>query len=168
MTAAPGISAGAAEIEPEWIHLAYPATSALREVYGYAGRQGTVNLEGIRFRSPGRASSTLLIYMHPASTLQLLPVPRAMAAAGVDVLCAGSRYARNDTPLIMEMAALDLGAYVRHARETWGYAAVVLAGWSGAARCRCSTRASPSHRRQSPVPRRAIRSTCPACHPPTP
>lgn len=121
----------AAEIEPEWIHLAYQATSALREVYGYAGRQGTVNLEGIRFRARGRASSTLLIYMHPASTLQLLPVPRAMAAAGVDVLCAGSRYARNDTPLIMEMAAIDLGAYVRHARETWGYRTVVLAGWSG-------------------------------------
>lgn len=124
-------SAGAAEIEPEWVHLAYQATSALRDVYGYAGRQGSVNLEGIRFRSRGRTSGTLLIYMHPASTLQLLPVPRAMAAAGVDVLCAGSRYARNDTPLIMEMAALDLGAYVRRAREIWGYRTVVLAGWSG-------------------------------------
>ena len=123
--------AGAAEIEPEWVHLAYQATAALREVYGYAGRQGTVNLEGIRFRSRGRTSSALLIYMHPASTLQLLPVPRAMASAGVDVLCAGSRYARNDSPLIMEMAALDLGAYVRHARESWGYRTVVLAGWSG-------------------------------------
>jgi hypothetical protein len=117
--------------EPEWVHLAYQMPSAIREVYGYAGRQGTVNLEGIRFRSPQRPSRTLLIYMHPASTLQLLPVPRAMAAAGVDVLCAGSRYARNDTPLIMEMAALDLGAYVRHAREVWAYDSVVLAGWSG-------------------------------------
>ena len=117
--------------EPEWVHLAYQMPSAIREVYGYAGRQGTVNLEGIRFRTPGRPSRTLLIYMHPASTLQLLPVPRAMAAAGVDVLCAGSRYARNDTPLIMEMAALDLGAYVRHAREVWAYDSVVLAGWSG-------------------------------------
>jgi hypothetical protein len=107
--------------EPEWVHLAYQMPSAVREVYGYAGRQGTVNLEGIRFRSPERPSRTLLVYMHPSSTLQLLPVPRAMAAAGVDVLCAGSRYARNDTPLIMEMAALDLGAYVRHAREVWAY-----------------------------------------------
>jgi hypothetical protein len=117
--------------ESEWVHLAYQMPSAVREVYGYAGRQGTVNLEGIRFRSPERPSRTLLVYMHPASTLQLLPVPRAMAAAGVDVLCAGSRYARNDTPLIMEMAALDLGAYVRHAREVWAYDRVVLAGWSG-------------------------------------
>jgi len=124
-------SAGAFEIESEWVHVAYTATSALREVYGYAGRQGVVNLEGVRFRPRGQASGTLLIYMHPASTLELLPVPRAMAAAGVDVLCAGSRYARNDTPLIMEMVALDLGAYVRHAREVWGYHKVVLAGWSG-------------------------------------
>jgi hypothetical protein len=54
-----------------------------------------------------------------------------MAAAGVDVLCAGSRYARNDTPLVMELVALDLGAYVRHAREVWGYRTIVLAGWSG-------------------------------------
>jgi hypothetical protein len=101
-------SDGTVEIETEWVHLSYQATSAVREVYGYAGRRGTVNLEGVRFRSPRRPSGTLLIYMHPASTLQLLPVPRAMAAAGVDVLCAGSRYARNDTPLIMEMVALDL------------------------------------------------------------
>jgi hypothetical protein len=124
-------AAGAFEIESEWVHIAYQATAALREVYGYAGRQGTVNLEGIRFRPRGRPSGTLLIYMHPASTLQLLPVPRAMAAAGVDVLCAGSRYARNDTPLIMEMAAVDLGAYVRYAREVWVYRTIVLAGWSG-------------------------------------
>jgi hypothetical protein len=117
--------------EAEWVHLAYAETSARREVYGYAGRQGMVNLEGIRFRAPRRPSGTLLIYMHPASTLQLLPVPRAMAAAGVDVLCAGSRYARNDTPLVMELVALDLGAYVRHAREVWGYRTIVLAGWSG-------------------------------------
>jgi hypothetical protein len=122
---------GDAEVEAEWVHLAYAETSARREVYGYAGRQGMVNLEGIRFRAPWRTSRTLLIYMHPASTLQLLPVPRAMAAAGVDVLCAGSRYARNDTPLVMELVALDLGAYVRHAREVWGYRTIVLAGWSG-------------------------------------
>jgi len=122
---------GGAEIAAEWVHLAYQETSPRREVYGYAGRQGMVNLEGVRFRTPRRPSGTLLIYMHPSSTLQLLPVPRAMAAAGVDVLCAGSRYARNDTPLVMEMVALDLGAYVRHAREAWDYRKVVLAGWSG-------------------------------------
>jgi alpha-beta hydrolase superfamily lysophospholipase len=49
----------------------------------------------------------------------------------VHVLCAGSRYARNDTALIMEKVVLDFGAWVRHAREAWGYDKVVLAGWSG-------------------------------------
>jgi alpha-beta hydrolase superfamily lysophospholipase len=47
------------------------------------------------------------------------------------VLCAASRYARNDTPLIFENVVLDLGAWVRHAHEAWGYDKVVLCGWSG-------------------------------------
>lgn len=119
------------DVVGEWVHVSYQEASAMREVYGFAGTQGKVNLEGVRFRPVGRPSRTLLIYMHPASTLQLLPVPRAMAAAGVHVLCAGSRYARNDTPLIMENVLNDYGAYVRHAREIWGYDRIVLVGWSG-------------------------------------
>lgn len=114
----------------DWVHIAYAEGAALREVYGFAASQGTVNLEGIRFRGAEQAA-TLLVYMHPASTLQLLPVPRAMAGDGLDVLCAASRYARNDTPLILEKVVLDLGAWMRHAREVWGYAMVVLCGWSG-------------------------------------
>jgi alpha-beta hydrolase superfamily lysophospholipase len=54
-----------------------------------------------------------------------------MARRGMHVLCAGSRYARNDTALIMEKVVLDFAAYVRHAKEAWGYERVVLAGWSG-------------------------------------
>jgi pimeloyl-ACP methyl ester carboxylesterase len=69
--------------------------------------------------------------MHPASTLQLLPVPRAAARRGAHVLCAGSRYARNDTAAIFEKVAQDLRAYIRHAKEVWGYERVVLIGWSG-------------------------------------
>src|SRR6185437_13258505 len=96
-----------------------------------ASSQGLTYLEGVRFVPKGRPAGTLLVYMHPASTLQLLPMPRAMAARGVHVLCAGSRYQRNDTALVMEKVILDLGAYVRHAKEVWGYDKVVLAGWSG-------------------------------------
>jgi dienelactone hydrolase len=117
--------------DAEWVHLQYPETAAFREVYGFASGHGQVNLEGIRFVPRGRPSRTLLVYMHPASTLQLLPMPRAMAGRGVHVLCAGSRYARNDTALVMEKVLLDFGAYVRHAREQWGYETIVLAGWSG-------------------------------------
>ena len=102
----------------------------MRDVYGFAGTQGRINLEGVRFK-PATASRTLVIYMHPASTLQLLPLPRAMAAAGVHVLCAGSRYARNDTPLIMENVLRDYDAYVRHAKTAWNYDKIIVAGWSG-------------------------------------
>ncbi|MEX2455498.1 MAG: hypothetical protein WD470_12385 [Rhodospirillaceae bacterium] len=119
------------DVETEWVHVAYPENAQFREVYGFAGAQGLVNVEGIRFRPRGRPSKTLLIYMHPATTLQLLPMPRAMAERGAHVLCAGSRYAKNDTPLIMEKVILDLGAYVRHAREVWGYGKVAIVGWSG-------------------------------------
>ncbi len=115
----------------EWVHVSYLQSSPMREVYGYAGTQGRINLEGVRFIPGGAPSKTLIIFMHPASTLQLLPVPRALAAAGMHVLCAGSRYARNDTPLIMENVLLDYGAYVRHAREIWGYDKIIVAGWSG-------------------------------------
>jgi pimeloyl-ACP methyl ester carboxylesterase len=119
------------DVVAEWVHVSYSEATAMREVYGFAGTQGSINLEGVRFLPGGRPSKTLVIFMHPASTLQLLPVPRAMAAAGLHVLCAGSRYARNDTPLIMEKVLLDYGAYVRHAREIWGYDKIVVAGWSG-------------------------------------
>ena len=119
------------EIETDWVHIAYAENAAFTETYGFAGNQGMVNLEGIRMRPKGHASATLLIYMHPASTLQLLPVPRAAVQQGAHVLCAASRYAKNDTALILEKVLLDLGAYVRHAREVWGYRKVVLVGWSG-------------------------------------
>jgi pimeloyl-ACP methyl ester carboxylesterase len=119
------------EVDSEWVHVRFAETSQFTEVYGFAGSQGTVNLEGVRYLPRGRASRTLVIFMHPATTLQLLPVPKALARRGVHVLCAASRYARNDTPLIMEKVLLDLGAYIRHAREVWGYEKIILDGWSG-------------------------------------
>jgi len=119
------------ELSSEWVHVAYAETARFTEVYGFSGSQGVVNCEGVRFTPKGRPSKTLAVFMHPASTLQLLPVPHALAQAGVHVLCAGSRFARNDTPLIMEKVALDLGAYIRHAKEKWGYEKILLCGWSG-------------------------------------
>ena len=119
------------ELSSEWVHVAYAETAKFTEVYGFSGSQGVVNCEGVRFTPRGRPSRTLAVFMHPASTLQLLPVPRALAQAGVHVLCAGSRFARNDTPLIMEKVVLDLGAYIRHAKEKWGYEKILLCGWSG-------------------------------------
>ncbi|MCV0394930.1 MAG: alpha/beta hydrolase [Rhizobiaceae bacterium] len=120
-----------AEVEYSWLHIQYRETSAFVETYGFSGNQGAVNLEGILMTPKGRKSSTLMIFMHPTSTLQLLPVPRAAVQHGAHVLCAASRYAKNDAALIMEKVLLDLGAYVRHAKEVLGYEKVVIVGWSG-------------------------------------
>ena len=119
------------EIAAEWVHVKYAETAQFTEVYGFSGSQGMVNCEGVRYVPKGKPSKTLAVYMHPSSTLQLLPMPPAMARAGVHVLCAGSRFAKNDTPLIMEKVVLDLGAYIRHAKEAWGYEKILLCGWSG-------------------------------------
>ena len=62
------------EIRAEWAHVSYSETSALREVYGFAGSQGAVNLEGIRFLPEGKPSRTLLDLHAPGQ--------HAAAAAG--------------------------------------------------------------------------------------
>ena len=100
------------EIAAEWVHVQYAERSQFTEVYGFSGTQGMVNCEGLRYVPKGKPSKTLAVYMHPSSTLQLLPMPAAMARAGVHVLCAGSRFAKNDTPLVMEKVVLDLGATI--------------------------------------------------------
>jgi hypothetical protein len=119
------------DLDFEWVHLSYEEQSTFTETYGFSGNQGAINLEGILIRPRGVASDTLQIFMHPASTLQLLPTPREAARCGAHVLCAGSRYARNDTAAILEKVLLDLGAYIRHAKSAWGYRYIVLVGWSG-------------------------------------
>lgn len=105
--------------------------SAMVETYGFVGSQGVTFLEGQLLKPRGAPSRTLYLFMHPASTLQLMPMPAAMAATGCHVLCAGSRFAKNDSALVMEKVAVDMGAYIRHAREALGYEKVVLVGWSG-------------------------------------
>lgn len=119
------------DVRTEWVHIQYQENAAFTETYGFSGNQGAVNLEGVLMRPQDHPSSTLMVFMHPSSTLQLLPVPRAMAASGAHVLCAASRYAKNDAALIMEKVAMDLGAYIRHAKQVWGYQRIVLVGWSG-------------------------------------
>ncbi len=118
-------------IRRDWIHISYPDRSSFTETYGFSGSQGAVNLEGVLIQPEHEPREALFILMHPASTLQLLPLPSALAETGIPVLCMGSRYAKNDTALIYEKVALDLGATVRHAREVLGFAKVILLGWSG-------------------------------------
>ncbi|MFK0159436.1 hypothetical protein ACIQVL_19590 [Streptomyces sp. NPDC090499] len=113
------------------VTITFAEPSRMVETYGFAGSQGHVVLEGQRLVPRDRPSDTVYLFMHPSSTLNVLPMPTALADAGLHVLCAGSRYAKNDSSLIMEKVAYDLGVYVSHAREVLGYRHVVLVGWSG-------------------------------------
>jgi hypothetical protein len=63
-----------------------------------------------------RPSKTLYLFMHPSSTLQLLPMPAVLVGAGLHVLCAASRYPKNDSGLIVENVAIDMGAWIKAAR----------------------------------------------------
>jgi pimeloyl-ACP methyl ester carboxylesterase len=100
------------------------------ETYGFAGTTGKVFLEGQYLIPRSKPSQTVYVFMHPTTTLQLLPMPTSMARAGLHVLCAASRYPKNDSALIMENVAIDMGAWIRSARER-GYQRVILVGWSG-------------------------------------
>ena len=111
------------------ILIVFQEASRIKETY--AGRNDTVALEAHHLLPEGKPSDTILVFMHPAGGTQYLPMVAGFARCGVHVLTCNSRYPRNDSALIMEKVACDLGAAVRHAREKLGYRHVVLAGWSG-------------------------------------
>ncbi len=50
-------------VDTEWVHVKFADNAAFKDVYGFAGNQGVVNLEGIRFVPRGQASDTLLVGM---------------------------------------------------------------------------------------------------------
>jgi alpha-beta hydrolase superfamily lysophospholipase len=106
----------------------FPDTSAVRDTYGGAG--GDVALEAHLLR-PEADSDTVLVFMHPIGGGAYLPMMNGLARAGHHVIYCNSRYRGNDTSLIMEKVAQDLGACVSHARGELGYRNVILAGWSG-------------------------------------
>ncbi|MDH3233870.1 MAG: alpha/beta hydrolase, partial [Alphaproteobacteria bacterium] len=82
------------EIERIPMILSFDEVLKAAETYGFSGTQGSVWLEGQLLRPKDRPSKTVTIFMHPATTLQLLPMPTALAEAGVHVMCCGSRYAK--------------------------------------------------------------------------
>jgi dienelactone hydrolase len=119
----------------EWdrvpVIISFAEAKQMVETYGFAGTQGQTVLEGQRLVPRGKTSDTVYVFMHPATTLHLMPMPIALANVGLHVMCCGSRYAKNDSSLIMEKVVYDLGQYIRYARETLCYRHVVLVGWSG-------------------------------------
>lgn len=108
--------------------IAFREPVGLRDTYG--GIDGVVALQAHHLK-PDTPSDTIIIFMHPMGIMHYLPLPPALAAAGCHVLTAVSRYPNNDSALIMEKVAVDLGRWVAHCREALGYARVVPAGWSG-------------------------------------
>lgn len=113
----------------EPILIAFEEKAAFKETYGGGD---TVVLDGFH-QHVGQTPrpKTVLLFMHPTGVMTHLPLPVALARAGVPVITAASRYPHNDSALIMEKIAADMGAFVRHAKEKLGYQNVVLAGWSG-------------------------------------
>jgi len=105
----------------------------------YSGRGGTdfYILQGQLMRRAGRKSKTVGIFMHPTAALHALTFPPALTEAGIDVIIANSRYFGNDSALLMENVLIDLGAFIRSAREDYGYEKVVLIGWSGGGALMC-------------------------------
>ncbi|NIJ42920.1 pimeloyl-ACP methyl ester carboxylesterase [Parvibaculum indicum] len=117
------------EVERIPFYLHWEEKSAFKETY--AGAHDRIVVEGQYLKPKDAPSKTVLVFMHPTGTMNLLPMPNALAAAGIHVLTCGSRYPHNDSALIMEKVLLDLGAYIRYAKEKLGFEKVILAGWSG-------------------------------------
>lgn len=99
--------------------------SAFKETYG--GAEDVVVSFCQLIRSEAE-SGTCLVTMHPIGGTGWLPIMNEFVRHGVHVLACDGRYRGVDSALLMEKAAMDLGAAVRHAKETLGYKHVVLLG----------------------------------------
>ena len=73
------------EVERLPIFLHWQEKSAFKETY--AGALDTIVVEGQYLKPKDVESDTVLIFMHPTGTMNLLPMPNALAAAGVHCLC---------------------------------------------------------------------------------
>lgn len=104
-------------------------TSKLKEVYG--GPTGQVFVECMRIRPETGDSTTVILFSHPIGGGAFLPLVSALAHAGRHVIYCNPRYRGNDTALIMEKCALDLGACIADLKTRFGYEKVILGGWSG-------------------------------------
>ncbi|WP_397474483.1 alpha/beta hydrolase [Pusillimonas sp.] len=84
------------------------------------------------WREPTGSRRVAAIIMHPTSNFMGHYLIAPLAQRGVACMGLNSRYAGNDTLLLMERVIQDLGAGVRYLRER-GYERVVLIGNSGGA-----------------------------------
>ncbi len=116
-------------IERQIFGVSYRETAAFKDTYG--GEPGNVFIECLRITPANVQSDTVLVFSHPIGGGGFLPAITQLARAGHHVLFVNTRYRGNDSALIMEKCLLDLGAGIRYAKEHFGYAHIVLGGWSG-------------------------------------
>ena len=103
--------------------------SPLKETYGGSLEFGI--LKSTRLTPIGKDSKTVILFMHPIGGGEWLPMVTGLADRGFHVIYCQSRYPNNDSALIMEKVAIDMGNCIRHAKKKWAYENVILAGWSG-------------------------------------
>lgn len=99
-----------------------------KDVYGSIGDNVVRQAQLLRGEQD---SDTVVLAMHPVGSPAYLPVFPELARTGIHVIGAANRYSTGDSALQMENVLLDLGAFIRDARERLGYKNVILAGWSG-------------------------------------
>jgi pimeloyl-ACP methyl ester carboxylesterase len=96
------------------------------------------------WREPAGAKRAAAIVMHPASNFMGHYLIEPLAQRGVACMGLNSRYAGNDTLLLMERVLQDLGAGVQFLRAQ-GYDKVVLVGNSGGASLSAFYQAQAEH-----------------------
>jgi pimeloyl-ACP methyl ester carboxylesterase len=91
----------------------------------------SATLWATRWREISAKSGTAAVIVHPTSNFMGHYALPLLAERGIDAVGMSTRYAGNDSALIVENCLLDIGAVVRYLRETLGYARVLLVGNSG-------------------------------------
>lgn len=79
----------------------------------------------------GRNTDTVLVFCHPSSNFVGHYALSPCAKLGYDAVGVVTRYAGNDTHVILENCVADLGSIISHLRDKEGYERVVLVGNSG-------------------------------------
>jgi len=102
------------------IAIVYKEQSAFKDTY--AGAEDTIFLEAHYLKPTKPITDTALVFMHPAGAGgAYLPMPTALAKAGIPVIYCNSRYRGVDSGLIMEKVVLDLNACIKEVKEKLGY-----------------------------------------------
>ena len=107
----------------------YQDKSPFKETYGGPLDFGALKSHHLKPANP--RCNTVILFMHPVGGGEYLPMVVALAKAGFPVIYCQSRYSGNDSALIMEKVAIDMGNCIRHAKTELGYDKVILAAWSG-------------------------------------